>query len=289
MKHHASVFTISVLGGAALLAGLIARYENYRDLFLIIVLSAVLLEAVVGSIRKTYLAYSLDTLSNLAMMLVNRLIRPLSLAWKAYVFSLAAELPFAVQTFEPRPLVIVLTFFAAEFGYYWYHRLSHELPALWALHYTHHSSHYYNLTTAVRLNWLANFVSPVFFVPFVVVGFPPGLLTLMLALGLFYQFFLHTEVVPKLGWLEGMLWNTPSAHRVHHGSNERYLDKNYGASLILFDRLFGTYEPETEKVRYGVTTTSLGHNPLRVQFVPLWKYVTRTWRTERKHLLHQAD
>lgn len=288
MKRRIPVFGISVAGVSALIAVLILRYEDYQDLFLIIVLGAVLLEAVVGTIRKTYLANSLDTVSNLAMMLVNRLIRPLSLAWKNYIFGLVAGLPFAVQSFDLNWITLVLTFLAAEFGYYWYHRLSHVIPVLWALHYTHHSSSHYNLTTSVRLNWIANFISPAFFVPLVLVGFPPQLLTLMLALGLFYQFFLHTEVVPKLGLVEGLLLNTPSAHRVHHGSNPRYIDKNYGASLIVFDRLFGTYEPEKERVRYGVTTESLGHNPFKVQFVPLWKYVTRKWKTERKNLASQA-
>ena len=104
---------------------------------------------------------------------------------------------------------------------------------------------------------------------------------LSLALGLFYQFFLHTEAVGRLGWLEGKLLNTPSAHRVHHGSNSAYIDRNYVGALIVWDRLFGTYAPETEKVRYGVTTGFVGHNPFVVQFAPAWKYLRRDWKRER--------
>ena len=93
-----------------------------------------------------------------------------------------------------------------------------------------------------------------------------------LALGLLYQFFLHTEAFSSLGWLEGR-FNTPSAHRVHHGSNERYLDKNYGGMLMIWDRVFGTYQRETESVVYGVTTGSVGRNPFRIVLGPLWRYL----------------
>ena len=96
-----------------------------------------------------------------------------------------------------------------------------------------------------------------------------------------HQFFLHTETVPRLGWLEGKLLNTPSAHRVHHGSNSAYIDKNYGGAFIIWDRLFGTYQDEIEPVKYGVTTGFVGHNPFTIQLGPLWKYLSGTWKREK--------
>ena len=220
-----------------------------------------------------------EVLCNLGIMVGNNLIRPLSLAWKYAVFSLIEPL----QAFSlPRTgWAFLVTFVAADCAYYWYHRFSHVVPVLWTMHYTHHSSPWMNLTTAVRLNWIANFVSPLFFAPLILVGFSPEWVTASLALGLFYQFFLHTEAVPPLGRFEGKLLNTPSAHRVHHGSNPAYIDRNYGGALIVWDRLFGTYAAETEKVRYGVTTGFPGHNPFAIQFAPAWKYLRRDWKRER--------
>ena len=100
-------------------------------------------------------------------------------------------------------------------------------------------------------------------------------------MGLLYQLFLHTEAIGRLGRFEGKLLNTPSAHRVHHGRNRQYIDKNYAGVFIVWDRLFGTYEPEVERVQYGVTTGFVGHNPLVVQFQPLWKYIRGEWRREK--------
>lgn len=106
-------------------------------------------------------------------------------------------------------------------------------------------------------------------------------MSLSLAGGLLFQFFLHTESVGKLGRLEGKLFNTPSAHRVHHGSNPEYIDKNYAAVFIVWDRLFGTYQPEHAPVRYGVTSGFMGHNPIKAQFSPLVRFLRGSLRTER--------
>jgi len=196
------------------------------------------------------------------------------------VFSAVAS--YQVFEISTNFFTIVITFLVAEFAYYWYHRLSHEKPLLWTLHHTHHSSPKYNLTTAFRLNWLGAFVSPIFFLPFILIGFSPEIFSASLAIGLLFQFFLHTEAVGRLGFLEGSLLNTPSAHRVHHGSNEKYIDKNYGGMLIIYDRLFSTYEPETEKVNYGVTTGFLSHNPIKLNFSPLVQYLKGNWKREQE-------
>ena len=221
-----------------------------------------------------------ESFTNATIMVGNNLIRPISLGWRYFVFSLIE--PLQVYTLPKTGWAFILTFLIADFAYYWYHRLSHEVSILWTMHHTHHSSVWMNLTTAVRLNWLANFVSPLFFAPFVLLGLSPELLTASLALGLFYQFFLHTESVGRLGWLEGKLLNTPSAHRVHHGSNPEYIDKNYAGALIIWDRLFGTYESEVRPVSYGVTSGFVGHNPFVVQLKPLWTYLRGEWKREKE-------
>lgn len=261
--------------------------DSIRPLLFGILLLIVALE-IGWSIYKNKGVYNLkESLGNLGILIGNNILKPVSLAWKYLVFSLVE--PYQLFSLPISLGTIVLTFLAAEFAYYWYHRLSHTIPFLWAIHHTHHSSPWMNLTTAVRLNWLGNFVSPIFFLPFILIGFSPELMIASLALGLFYQFFLHTEVIGKLGWFEGKFLNTPSAHRVHHGSNEEYIDKNYGAVLIIWDRLFGTYVPETEKVKYGVTTGFIGHNPLKVIFVPFIQFFNGEFKKEKAAIAEERE
>ena len=172
---------------------------------------------------------------------------------------------FAVWHMPENILTIILTFVAADFCFYWYHRVSHQVKFFWAFHLTHHSSQSMNLTTAYRINWLSAFVLPFFFIPAVLLGCDPLIILLSYQANLFYQFFMHTEAIGKIPLVEGVI-NTPSAHRVHHGSNAIYIDKNYGGVFMVFDRMFGTYEPETERVKYGITTGFVSHNPLVLVF-----------------------
>jgi sterol desaturase/sphingolipid hydroxylase (fatty acid hydroxylase superfamily) len=159
----------------------------------------------------------------------------------------------------------VVLFFADDFVYYWYHRGHHEIRLLWASHVVHHSSQRYNLSTALRQTWTPFTVVP-FYIPLALVGIPPWMILLEQSVSLIYQFWLHTERIEKLPrWFE-WLWNTPSHHRVHHGSNAVYLDRNYGGILIIWDRLFGTFTPEGERVDYGLTKNISTYNPLRVAF-----------------------
>ena len=159
-------------------------------------------------------------------------------------------------------------FFGLEFCYYWYHRASHEVFLLWATHSTHHSPNEMTLSAAYRLGWMP-FLSFtwVFFLPLVFIGFSPIAVFTMLSINLIYQFWLHTKLIDKLGFLEGIM-NTPSAHRVHHASNPQYLDKNYGGILMIFDRFFNTYAKEEEGVEivYGLTHPNYSKNPVEVVF-----------------------
>ncbi|MEU3712037.1 sterol desaturase family protein [Streptomyces catenulae] len=153
---------------------------------------------------------------------------------------------------------------AVDFAYYWFHRAHHEIRALWAVHVVHHSSERYNLSVALRQPFLVVTTLP-FLLPVVLTGIRPETLTTCFAINLVYQFFIHTELVDKLWAPVEYVLNTPSHHRVHHGSQEQYLDKNYGGILILWDRLFGTFEPEGERVRYGLTKNIHTYRIVRVQ------------------------
>ena len=159
-------------------------------------------------------------------------------------------------------LVVILV----DFVYYWEHRWAHEVRVLWALyHSVHHSSCDYNLGTAFRVSFVDQFFSPLFYLALVALGFHPALVLSGLVFMLAYQTWIHTEMVGKLGWLE-KIFNTPSHHRVHHGSDVKYLDRNYGAILIIWDRLFGTYQVEQERPCYGLTDPLNSVNPLKVHF-----------------------
>ena len=159
---------------------------------------------------------------------------------------------------------IALVFIGQEFCYYWFHRCSHRIRLLWAHHAVHHSTNRFNLSAAYRFGWVGRLIgTTAFFVPLIWLGFPPRAVFITLNLNLLYQFWIHTDWVPKLGPLEWVL-NTPSHHRVHHAANPEYLDRNYGGVLIVFDRLFGTFAAERSGVpcRYGLVRPLHSNNPL---------------------------
>jgi sterol desaturase/sphingolipid hydroxylase (fatty acid hydroxylase superfamily) len=152
----------------------------------------------------------------------------------------------------------------------------------------HHSSQRYNLGTALRQTWTGFFMSFIFWLWLPLVGFPPIMVMTMQAVSLLYQFWVHTELVRRLGPLEWVM-NTPSHHRVHHGSNQRYLDRNHAGVLIIWDRLFGTFEREGEKVIYGLTKNINSYNPLRIAFhewIDIWNDVRKadTWRLKLRYV-----
>ena len=162
----------------------------------------------------------------------------------------------------------LLLFFADDFSYYWFHRISHECRLFWASHVVHHSSEHYNLSTALRQTWSGGFYSFIFWLWIPILGFHPAMILLQMSISLLYQFWIHTEAIDKMPrWFEAVM-NTPSHHRVHHGSNPIYLDRNHAGILIIWDKLFGTFQPELkeEKVVYGLTSNIKTYNPLKVAF-----------------------
>lgn len=191
----------------------------------------------------------------------------INIGWKLVVLAVFAA-AYSVAPFHlpaDNPLVWVALFFADDFAYYWYHRLHHTVRVLWGSHVVHHSSQFYNLSTALRQTWTPMTALP-FWLPLAFLGFSPWMILTQQAISLVYQFFLHTERVQKLPRPLEFVLNTPSHHRVHHGSNPEYLDTNYGGILIVWDRLFGTFEPEGARVRYGLTKNIETHNPVTVAF-----------------------
>lgn len=163
---------------------------------------------------------------------------------------------------------LVLLFVTVEFAYYWYHRFSHTVRWMWASHAVHHSPEELNVLASFRLSWTSLLSGDfLFFLPLVWLGFHPAAVAATVGLNLLYQSWVHTDLIPKLPLLDPVL-NTPSNHRVHHASNDIYLDRNYGGVLIVFDRLFGTYVEERSDVpcRYGLVKPMRSANPLRIAF-----------------------
>ena len=154
-----------------------------------------------------------------------------------------------------------LCYLGHDFLYYWFHRASHEVNAGWAAHVVHHQSEEYNLAVALRQGALQPAVSWVFYLPLAVLGFPPVMFLAVSSIDTLYQFWIHTRLVGRLGPLEWVL-NTPSHHRVHHARNPRYIDRNHGGTLIVWDRLFGTFAREEDEPVYGITRPLASFNPL---------------------------
>jgi sterol desaturase/sphingolipid hydroxylase (fatty acid hydroxylase superfamily) len=187
------------------------------------------------------------------------------------------------------PLALAAAVFAWDFIYYWNHRFMHESRVLWAIHVVHHSSERYNLSTALRQP-VADALGV--FVPYGLLslfGVRPALILQARGINLLYQYWIHTDTIRRIGPLEKVL-NTPSHHRVHHGSNSQYLDRNHGSILIVWDRLFGTFEPEDEPVVYGLTRNINTFNPLRVashEHADILRDVAgaRTWRDRLSYVV----
>lgn len=159
----------------------------------------------------------------------------------------------------------VLCFVWIDFWRYWAHRIAHENRFWWATHVTHHNSEKYNWSVSFRLSWTQH-IKIVFFIPVALAGFHPVVFFICHQIAVLYQFWIHTEYINKLPAVIEYFFTTPSHHRVHHASNEKYLDKNYGSTFIIFDRMFGTFMPEEERPDYGLTKQIKSYNPITLNF-----------------------
>ncbi|HTK94101.1 MAG TPA: sterol desaturase family protein [Terriglobales bacterium] len=236
---------------------------NLIDLAIPAFLLLLLLEAIADARMRTEFYERQDTFASLAMGIGNVLV---NLVAKGLQFGILTWLyRFRVFELGTQWWVWGLLFFGDEISYYWFHRTSHECRLFWASHVVHHSSQKYNLSTALRQTWTGSFMGFVFWLWLPLAGFRPVMILTMQAVSLLYQFWIHTEMIHSLGPLEAVL-NTPSHHRVHHGSNPQYIDRNHGGTLIVWDRLFRSFEPERERVRYGLTRNINTYNPFRIAF-----------------------
>lgn len=224
-----------------------------------------------------------EALSNLGVYAISK-------GWRDFVTrGVEVFVLFGAATLVPWKLpgtwwAFAVTLLATDLAYYWKHRTEHGVRVLWAFHSVHHSSQEYNLTTAFRLPWFGSIIALIFYIPLVLAGMNPLVVILSRQLVLLYQFWIHTESVGKLGWFDRIM-NSPSNHRVHHGSNPRYIDRNHGGILIVWDKLFGTYQAEldAEPVRYGLTHPLGTQNPIKVNLAEPFAIIrdvrqAKSWR-----------
>lgn len=207
-----------------------------------------------------------DTLASLAMLLASAIVEFLPKL-------LALVLMVKLHDISPLRDIVgrqwwawLALFFLEDLTFYWFHRANHEVRLFWAGHVNHHSSQQYNFGTALRQGVGERVHKYLFWLWLPLLGFDPIMIMVMIAISLFYQFWLHTHAVERMPVLFEAVFNTPSHHRVHHGSNVRYLDRNHGGVLIIWDKLFGTFSPELdeEPVVFGLTTNIETDNPLKV-------------------------
>lgn len=229
---------------------------------------AILLELVVIRFLKRRGDYETrDTLTSL-LMGVGNVVSGLLLGFIAFgVLMWAWE--FRIMDLGTSWWVIALCFVLDDLRYYWYHRIAHRCRWVWAEHVNHHSSQHYNLSTALRQSWTGTFTGMfILRIPLALLGFHPVLLLFVGGLNLVYQFWIHTEVIGKMWKPIEAIFNTPSHHRVHHATNPRYLDSNYAGTLIIWDRMFGTFVPELDEdmPHYGIVKNIGTFNPVKVAF-----------------------
>ncbi|MEM6859872.1 MAG: sterol desaturase family protein [Myxococcota bacterium] len=168
----------------------------------------------------------------------------------------------------------VVALLGVDLAYYWFHRTSHGVAVMWAAHVVHHQSEDYNLAVALRQGAVQPFFSAWFYLPLALMGIPPLAFAISSSINTLYQFWIHTRLVGRLGPLEWVL-NTPSHHRVHHGRDPKYIDRNHAGALIVWDRFFGSFQPEEEEPTYGITHALDSYDPIRAHFRPYQELWTR--------------
>ena len=187
----------------------------------------------------------------------------LTLALHIYLYQFKL---FDIASMVPLWVMWLLTFILIDLVFYIYHRLSHRVSFLWAIHMSHHSSQEMNFAVSFRQAWFGPISKVPFFMILPLIGLDPTIIAVAGSISTLWGIVGHTQIINKLGPLEIFL-NTPSHHRVHHGSNKQYIDKNYGNLLIIWDKMFGIFEPEHEKVEYGLVNNVNTYNPVKITFM----------------------
>jgi sterol desaturase/sphingolipid hydroxylase (fatty acid hydroxylase superfamily) len=212
---------------------------------------------------KNFFQYA-ETVANLNVGIAERLLDVLTTGLFFYFFDWLNK-HYALFSIKVGPVTWVALFLLTDLVWYWYHRLAHEINIFWSAHVVHHQSEDFNYTVSARITVFQAVVRSLFWAVLPLIGFPAGMISVFLLVHGLYPFFIHTQAIGKLGWLEYLLV-TPSHHRVHHASNPKYLDKNYGDVLIIWDKLFGTFVAEDEAPAYGLTKPLGSHSFLWQHF-----------------------
>ncbi len=246
-------------------------------------------ELLVGKLKKTELYRFNDAVTNISCGLISQVTGVLIKTFTLVLYIFLHE-NFRLFDIQDTWWSWLLLFIGVDFFYYWFHRYAHEISAFWGTHIVHHQSEEYNLSVALRQSALQPIISSFFYLPLVLIGFNPVSFLLINALQTLYQFWIHTKTIGKLHPSIEFLFNTPSHHRVHHGVNPKYIDRNHGGTFIIFDRMFGTFQEEEEVVVYGTVTPFASWNPIWANvnyYSGLWKEMalTKSWLDKVKMLV----
>ena len=232
-----------------------------------IVLTMIFIEILISNFRNQNFYKSGDTLCTIGLLSGNIIvafaIKGMVLAFHIYLYQFRI---FDFVNQIPIWALWIITFISIDLVFYVYHRMSHRIRFLWAIHLSHHSSEEMNFAVSFRQAWFGPISKIPFFMVLPLLGFDPTIVAVAGIISTLWGIVGHTQVIGKLGLLE-WIFNTPSHHRVHHGSNKQYIDKNYGNLLIIWDRLFGTFEPEDEEVKFGLVNNVNTFNPVKVTFM----------------------
>ena len=232
-----------------------------------IILAMILVETLISGFNKKSLYKNKDTLCTSGLLLGNILmgfaIKGATLGLHIFLYQFRV---FDLVNVIPLWAMWLMTFILIDFVFYIYHRFSHRVRFLWAIHMSHHSSEEMNFAVSMRQAWLGPISKIPFFIVLPLLGLDPTIIAVAGVISTLWGVVGHTQIVGKLGPLEWIL-NTPSHHRVHHGANAEYIDKNYGNLLIIWDRMFGTFEPEKAKVKYGLVNNVNTFNPIKITFM----------------------
>ena len=240
----------------------------------------IVIEAVIAKRMGRKINRSADTISSISGGITNVVKEVLGVTIVIISYGWIAD-KIAIIELEATWLIYLVGFIGMDFAGYWRHRIRHEVNVLWNGHISHHSSEEFNLSCGLRLPFVRIFSLVNFFLfPAAILGVPQEVIAMILPLHFILQFWYHTQIINKMGWLETFLV-TPSHHRVHHAINPEYLNKNYGNVFIFWDKWFGTFQPELEEVPpvYGVTRPVKTWNPVIINFQHLWLLIKDTWRT----------
>ena len=250
---------------------------TYQQVYLIglpIVIVFILIEVLFSSLNNKKLYRKNDTLCTIGLLTGNILmvflVKGITLAIHIYLYQYRI---LDLSSLIPIWMMWILAFVLIDLVFYFYHRVSHRSRFLWAVHMSHHSSEEMNFAVSFRQAWLGPISKIPFFIFLPIVGIDPTIIAIAGVISTLWGIVGHTQIIKNLGPFE-YIFNTPSHHRVHHGSNKQYIDKNYGNLLIVWDRMFGTFEPEKESVKYGLVKNVKTFNPIKITFME-WSYILK--------------